>query len=257
MDSQNTLSSLNPLNQISTVSAWSEAWEILSQRFQLNLSDIQKNKIESFYLLLREANQLMNLTKLDSLPDFLTFHLIDTAMLINLIRQMELSKQIKCLDLGSGCGVPGILLHVFLMSDFGIHTTLCESRLKRADYLKKVISSLSLEKEIKVEAERSESLLGLNLPRSKQTKTNKLKANKFQNNFDLVTARAFAKPIETLKIANLFLNSSGGFLSQTSTCLVEDNQYQQTLMALDLEIKMEEEFELADKKRFVALIQNS
>jgi hypothetical protein len=28
-------------------------------------------------------------------------------------------------------------------------------------------------------------------------------------------------------------------------------------MAFDLEIKMEEEFELADKKRFVALIQNS
>ncbi|MDJ0625176.1 MAG: 16S rRNA (guanine(527)-N(7))-methyltransferase RsmG [Candidatus Caenarcaniphilales bacterium] len=192
------------LNQLPKVHSWNEAKTVLCDYLSINLNDWQHEKLSNFHALLQETNKVINLTRLDSLSDFLTFHLVDTALLIPSIRELSFrnNKKLQYLDLGSGCGVPGIILHILLKEEESkfsdIKTTLVDSISKRTRFLTKVVQELELTKSISVITARAESLTDQH------------------KNFDLVTARAFAKPQITLNTVRPFLSKRGFFLAQTT-----------------------------------------
>jgi 16S rRNA (guanine(527)-N(7))-methyltransferase RsmG len=197
--------------------------------FDCFLSLNQKADLQFFHQLLSEANQVMNLTKLYSLSDFLTFHLLDTALILSCLD----FKVTTYLDLGSGCGIPGIILHI-LLSDKNpnLATILCDSRQKRTNYLEETLQKLNLEKKIQVITERAENMA---------------KDKVYYKRFGLITARAFAKPLEALKVIRPF---AAPFVYQTSVSLKDDLAY---LKALNKSIKKEKHFVLGGKNRFIGL----
>ncbi len=229
------------MHKLALINKWPDAWELIDKEFNLKLSLDEQNKIQLFYKILFETNQFMNLTRLSSEEDFLTYHLLDTIMLVKAAAKLNLTENIKYLDLGSGGGIPGILLHIlFNTIDLKPQSFLCDSRQKKANYLRKVVQELDLTS-ITISHERAEII------NSKQN---------YKKQFDLITARAFAKPIECLSLVKPFLKKDSYFLAQTTLNLNEDLTYKQALEALKLNIEDIIEFELATKKRFIIIIKN-
>lgn len=226
------------MKTIDSVGSWEGCWQVLESQFSLQLSDLQKNKLIKFHETLHEVNQVMNLTKHDSLSDFATFHVLDTALLMPLINELNIGEQAKYLDLGSGCGVPGVILHIFLEGK--LKTTLCDSRKKRANYLTDLSHKLELSYSLRALSERAETLL--------QNINNR-------KHFSLLTARAFAKPHEALNLAAPFLSKGGVFLAQTGTSLLNEPEYHQLMSKLKVQTGKELHFQLAGKDRWVTALK--
>jgi 16S rRNA (guanine527-N7)-methyltransferase len=230
------------MQKLPLITNWLMAWELIEKEFDLKLSLDQQNKTQLFYKILFETNQFMNLTRLSSEEDFLTFHLLDTIMLLSAISKLKLPENIKYLDLGSGGGIPGIILHILSQSiNLKSETYLCDSRQKKANYLRKVAEELTLNS-INISHERAEIL---------KTKQN------YKRQFDLITARAFAKPLECLNAVKPFLKPNGYFLAQSTTNLNEDSAYEEALSNFKLNLEEIIEFDLADKKRFILIIKKN
>ncbi len=216
---------------IPALESWEQAVEEIEKQVQLKLNQKQKSSLLAFYEFLAETNKTMNLTKHSSLSDFLTFHLFDTACILGCL---NLQKPFKhYLDLGSGCGVPGIILHI-LLSGFNskLKTVLCDSRQKRVQYLFEAVCILNLEKNIYIVNQKAEQMAQKRI---------------YQKDFCLVTARAFAKPLQTLNVVRPFLAPHGQFVYQTSVSLQNDPEY---LENLKRKIKTENYFLISDKHRY-------
>ncbi len=222
---------------INKIKSWDEISEF-SIKHELNILPKDLEKIKAFYELLKIANEKMNLTRLISLEDFLTFHVADTLSLFILLRKNNININPKghYLDLGSGAGIPGIIFGIFA----NLKTTLCDSITKKAVFLKDCIEKLSLEDLIRVENKRAEDL-----------------TKKYKDYFSIITARAFAKPIETIQAVKPFLkkNNEAFFLAQTASSLKTDENYIKLLKKMNLHIFDEIEFTLGDKKRCVYLVK--
>jgi len=85
-----------------------------------------------------EINQTLNLTKWVSDEDVLTFHLLDSAVCLPLIKDLSSGQPQKWLDLGSGCGFPGTLL-IATFPDFEV--TLLDSVGKKVKALRECLSA--------------------------------------------------------------------------------------------------------------------
>jgi 16S rRNA (guanine527-N7)-methyltransferase len=75
-----------------------------------NLSPIQKNQYENYIHLLLEENKKYNLTAISTLNAILSYHLEDT---LRITKTSLLNQSNIIADIGSGCGVPGILLAIY------------------------------------------------------------------------------------------------------------------------------------------------
>jgi 16S rRNA (guanine527-N7)-methyltransferase len=228
--------------EIPTITTWEEGVESLKWNLSIVLSARQEEKLKLFYNLLYRANLSMNLTKLSSEPDFLTFHLLDTALVLKALQAYQKAKVTNYIDLGSGCGVPGIILHILLFETYSLKTLLCDSRLKRIEYLNEILPKLSLNGPVQGVCDRTEKMV---------------KNKNYKNNFSLITARAFAKPTETLRAALPLLTKNGLFVYQTSCSLTADPDYKATLGHAKAKIVDELGFTLAGKRRFVGLVAKS
>ena len=127
----------------------------------IDLPAEQASKLDHYCQLLWEKNKVMNLTRHTTYSQFVHRDLVDTIQLSNLIKPNE-----EVLDIGSGGGVPGLVLAV-IRPDIAV--TLCESIGKKAAVLKEFCKQLKLE--VVVENARAEELLA-------------------DNRYDTVTARA-------------------------------------------------------------------
>jgi 16S rRNA (guanine527-N7)-methyltransferase len=123
---------------------------------------------EQFVRLLLEANTRLNLTRVVTPDDIARLHLLDAVAAAPLLP----SDARRAVDLGSGGGVPGIVL---AMARPEMHWTLVDSLGKKVDALRSVATGLGLAN-VDVIASRAE-LLGRGPQRE---------------SFDLVTARALA-----------------------------------------------------------------
>lgn len=120
-----------------------------------------RNQIRRYCLMLWERNQQINLTRHTDWDTFVCRDLVDTLMLAGLIEPNA-----ETLDLGTGGGVPGLLLAI-LRRDLSVN--LSESVGKRARVLSKF--ALELDAPVRIYHDRGENLLD-------------------QLRFDVVTARA-------------------------------------------------------------------
>jgi 16S rRNA (guanine527-N7)-methyltransferase len=93
------------------------------------------DRLALFKAMVIAENAHQNLVSPASLLDFDTRHLDDGAQLA------ELGKQGNWCDIGSGAGLPGIVIAVLT----GAKTTLVEPRRLRAEFLRRVVSALDLD----------------------------------------------------------------------------------------------------------------
>ena len=118
-------------------------------KLNINLNQEQLDKLDKFYYLLINWNEKINLTTITNKEDFYLKHFYDSLTLVNVI---DLTKDLKVLDVGTGAGFPGIVLKIVFPN---LKITLLDSLNKRINYLNEVIKELDL-KDINTICARSE-----------------------------------------------------------------------------------------------------
>ena len=133
------------------------------------LTSTQENQLEMYYNLLIEWNNKMNLTGITDRNSVYLKHFYDC---ITLIKAIDLTKNLKIVDVGSGAGFPGLVLKIVFPN---LNVVLVDALNKRINFLNHVIESLKLENIVAIH-DRIENYA----------------KNNFEV-FDLVTCRAVAK----------------------------------------------------------------
>lgn len=133
------------------------------------LTRTQENQLEMYYNLLIEWNNKMNLTGITERNSVYLKHFYDC---ITLIKAIDLTKNLKIVDVGTGAGFPGLVLKIVFPN---LDVVLVDALNKRINFLNHVIESLKLEN-IEAIHDRIENYAKNNL-----------------EVFDLVTCRAVAK----------------------------------------------------------------
>ena len=117
----------------------SGSWSSESFRTAFNATKAQMQDLESFYGLLAEWNQCMNLVGPTALTEFWLRHVADSAQLLH-VEQSAL----RWADVGAGAGFPGVVLAILLKDRAGAKVHLIESMSKRANFLRYAAESLGL-----------------------------------------------------------------------------------------------------------------
>jgi 16S rRNA (guanine527-N7)-methyltransferase len=134
-----------------SVPATNELQEVLN-RHQLTVSDYKREQLERYCHLLWDWNAKLNLTRHTDFEAFVTRDLVDSQHLAALLPEGD-----RVLDVGSGGGVPGIVMAI-LRPDLKL--TLAESTAKKAKALEDMVSKLRLR--VQVAAVRAEKHLAKN-----------------------------------------------------------------------------------------------
>jgi 16S rRNA (guanine527-N7)-methyltransferase len=116
------------------------------------LTPFQVDRAASFAEILYRENKIQNLTRITGLEEFIDGHLIDVIQLL----QLETLGS-NVLDLGSGCGVPGLLAAAIDL-DSGRKWNLCDSENQKCEYLSLAAKEMGL-KMVNVYSGRVESLI--------------------------------------------------------------------------------------------------
>lgn len=88
---------------------------LLASRCPLRLSKSQYEKILRYYYLRLAVNQHLNLSRIKTAQDIITSDIFDSFMLAGRIKEaMKSSAAGKLLDIGTGAGIPGIILAILL-----------------------------------------------------------------------------------------------------------------------------------------------
>ena len=156
-------------------------------------NDIISNLLK-FYEMLIEKNKVMNLTAITEFEDVVIKHFCDS---VSLSRYIDLNKNIRVADLGTGAGFPGIPLKICFPE---LDITLIDSLNKRLIFLDEVIDELML--------------TGI---RTVHSRAEDISHNKdYRESFDLCVSRAVAN-LSTLSEYCLPLVKTGGqFISYKS-----------------------------------------
>ncbi len=117
--------------------------------FEISLSKAKQERIDAYCQLLWEWNTRLNLTRHDTYDKFVGRDLRDTLALADILRPEE-----RVLDVGTGGGVPGVLLGI-LRPDLKIE--LCDSTGKKAMAVGEIVRELRLD--IPVWHAKAESVL--------------------------------------------------------------------------------------------------
>jgi 16S rRNA (guanine527-N7)-methyltransferase len=105
----------------------------------IDLTPSRQRDIETYRDMLAMANQTTNLVGASTLLDFDRRHFIDCAQLV----YFEPEARVWA-DLGSGAGLPGLVLAILMKGRAGGHVHLVESMAKRCRFLADVASRLAL-----------------------------------------------------------------------------------------------------------------
>lgn len=104
----------------------------------IEIDDEKLDKLNKYYELLIEWNEKINLTGITKKEDVYLKHFYDSLTLFKII---NLNKVDTLCDIGTGAGLPGIVLKIVFPN---INITLVDSLNKRINFLNEVISKLDL-----------------------------------------------------------------------------------------------------------------
>ena len=117
-------------------SVWKETIVEGALKLDIHVKPGQADQFARHALLLKEWNQKINLTAIDSAMDMAVKHFLDSIISYHYIRPDS-----RLLDVGSGAGFPGIPLKVMLPS---LKVVLVDATRKKVSFLNHVIQRLQL-----------------------------------------------------------------------------------------------------------------
>lgn len=206
------------------------------KRIEIEPTEHQLNQLKKYYELLKEKNKKINLTTIIEGSDVYIKHFYD-SLTIAQITNLE-KKQTLC-DVGTGAGLPGIVLKIFYPN---LKITLVESTEKKAKFLKLVIKELGLEK-IELVNERVENFASIK-----------------REHYDIVVARAVAKLNILIELCIPLLKVNGEFVAYKGNLDLELEESANALAQLKASINQIKKLELPFSKgtrTLVKIIKNS
>lgn len=162
--------------------------------FGVELDDNQLSQFYTYYEMLIEWNEKINLTAITDFDEVLKKHFLDSIAIGRVISQTD---SVSMLDIGTGAGFPGIPIKIAFPN---IDITLIDSLNKRVTFLNEVISSLSLTK-IEAIHGRAEDFAKKDLLREK---------------FDYCVSRAVANLSSLCEFCLPYIKVGGKFISYKS-----------------------------------------
>lgn len=177
-------------------------FENILNKWNLVLTEEQKNQFLTYYEMLVEKNKVMNLTSVTEFDEVVEKHFLDS---ISLCTIENLAQRRKVLDLGTGAGFPGIPLKIMFPE---LEITLADSLNKRILFLQEVIDTLKLENISAIHG-RAEEMA---------------KQEKFREKFDLCVSRAVANLSTLSEYCLPFVMVGGKFISYKSGEIEEEQR---------------------------------
>jgi 16S rRNA (guanine527-N7)-methyltransferase len=107
----------------------------------LALSDAQIKHLLDYAALIQKWNKVYNLTALRDPADMLTHHLLDSLTAVLPLTRHTQGRPIKVLDVGSGGGLPGVVLAICMPE---LQVTCVDTVAKKAAFVQQVAVSLRL-----------------------------------------------------------------------------------------------------------------
>jgi 16S rRNA (guanine527-N7)-methyltransferase len=111
------------------------------QALGLVLTDAQIQHLLDYAALIQKWNKVYNLTALRDPVDMLTHHLLDSLTAIAPLRRHTQGQAIKVLDVGSGGGLPGVVLAICMPE---LNVSCVDTVAKKAAFVQQVAVSLKL-----------------------------------------------------------------------------------------------------------------
>ena len=170
------------------------------EKLNIHLNEKQVYQFMKYYEMLIETNKVMNLTAITDFDEVIDKHFVDSLALIQAI---DLNKELKVIDVGTGAGFPGIPLKIALPE---LDILLLDSLNKRIHFLNQVISELGLE--------NIQTIHG----RAEDFGKNPL----YREKFDLCVSRAVANLSTLSEYCVPFVKVDGYFISYKSGKVQEE-----------------------------------
>ena len=168
--------------------------------FGIQLSDEQLSMFYTYYQMLIEWNEKINLTAITDFDEVMKKHFLDS---LSIGRLMEQTSDSSILDIGTGAGFPGIPIKI-AFPDTKI--TLLDSLNKRVNFLNEVINELGLKK-IEALHGRAEDFA---------------KKEMLRENFDICVSRAVANLSSLSEFCLPYVKVGGKFISYKSEKALEE-----------------------------------
>ena len=195
------------------------------EKLGVSLNNDQINQFLTYYEMLVEWNQFMNLTSITEYEEVMKKHFIDS---LSLIKAYDVKKNAKVIDVGTGAGFPGLALKIAYPN---LQITLLDSLNKRIQFLNQVIEKLGLDG-IDTQHGRAEDFA---------------KPGKLREQYDLCVSRAVANLSTLSEYCLPFVKEGGLFISYKSEKIVEEAESAAyAIQTLGGKIKEQVEFDLPD-----------
>lgn len=208
-----------------------EEFIIELKKMNISLTDEQLEELDKYYHLLVEWNNKINLTRIIEENDVYLKHFYDSLTLAKVI---DLDKELKLCDIGTGAGFPGIVLKIAFPN---LKITLVDALLKRVNFLNIVIKELGLS-DIETVHSRVEDYVKFH-----------------KNEFDIVTSRAVSRLSNLIDYSVPLLNKKGSFIPMKANCEEEIKESLPILKRKGLVISKIEEFTLPFENSHRTLIK--
>ncbi|AWD32811.1 Ribosomal RNA small subunit methyltransferase G [Candidatus Kinetoplastibacterium sorsogonicusi] len=157
-------------------------------KLKINISATQQEKLIKYVDYILEWNEVYNITSIKTKKKILIYHIIDSLAVIPSLKKIY-SKNIKLADIGSGCGVPGMILAI-MNNDWNI---ICIDSVEKKTSFIKYVANCLLIKNIKVIHSRVECITPLNC--------------------DIVISRAFSSIKNFILLSHKHLNQNGTLIA--------------------------------------------
>ena len=195
----------------------------------IKLSDIQINQFITYFEMLVEWNQVMNLTAITEYDEVIKKHFVDS---LSLIKAYDINKKLKVIDVGTGAGFPGLALKIAYPN---LQVTLLDSLNKRIHFLNAVIEKLQLS-EVDTVHGRAEDFA---------------KPGKLREKYDLCVSRAVANLSTLSEYCLPFVKEGGYFISYKSEKITEEAESaEKAISILGGKVMRQVEFKLPDSDMY-------
>lgn len=155
------------------------------QALSLPLDESTQRRLLEYLRLVAQWNRVYNLTAVREPEAMLTQHLLDCLAIVPSLRRHAAGRAMRILDVGSGAGLPGIVL---ALCEPGWSVTCVDTVAKKASFIRQVGAELRVPN-LQSRHERVEAMTG--------------------DPFDLVTSRAFASLADFVALTRGRLASGG------------------------------------------------